>query len=260
MRDFKLEQWLVTFRVLQAQRDVLAAHPRLTDLLPDIDEVVDLIVAATGHVAPAAAPDAQRQAVAAAIGEASEAHRFVYRLIEVFAEHGPAAHRPAVKAALAALYPEGLSILTQDWSTRAGAAEGFAQRAASEPVQVGLASVRAQVPALPAFLEAAVTAGRRLGAAVTALAAANAAAASAGGAAAFPTGRAVLAECRSLWADFASTLERSTRRNRPEDLELRSKLLATYEAEAANVARRVTEKKPKPQDADPAPPPEVVVT
>lgn len=252
MRDLALEQWLVIYQVLLQQRGEIARYARLEPLLADIEDAIALIVAATGHVPVAPSPDALRQEVAAAIADATEKHRFVYRLLQAYAEYGPAAERGPVGAALAALYPEGLTILNQDWSTRAGAAEGFAQRAASPVVRAGLASVFAFAPALADYLEAAVVAGRRLAAAVTALEATNAArAASAQEARPAPSGRVALAECRALWNDFSTTLRRVTRANRPEDLALRATLLATYEKEVANSRRG----RDAEDDADEAPAP-----
>lgn len=96
-------------------------------------------------------------------------HRFVWRALNAWKVHPNVAVAEAVRLATEALYPDGLALINVSFRRQVAATEPFAERMQHAPVQAGLAALGAAGAQVVQGLEAAVSAGRALGAALKTL-------------------------------------------------------------------------------------------
>lgn len=231
MNTFTGSLWIRILTAVLGHRAKLDGRPRLAAFASDFEKVVGLIEAAL------AVPEGQDALLdslrAAARGwdkEHDDGHRSLVKLLEAFALRGAAEARAVVAAALAALYPDGLQVVTLTFAEEVGATQVLAQRAKSPVVQGGLAVVAAEVPGAAAWVERIVAAGGELGKALDAIDVrlSELAAAPKGSGIAYLQ---ALNAARRTWGLFLATVSYELVPGVPEDDALRELLVGPYERE-----------------------------
>lgn len=143
------ETLAVLFDLTQSpNREVIAAEPGLTWLLPTLDAEVVRLTGLVGNVPAEDATRDVRAALSTADGTHDDGHRFVFGLLSAFENHGSPEARRAVGITRRALYPTGLAGTQIAYRREVAEAQPFQNRARDPKVTPGLAIVSSQTPAL----------------------------------------------------------------------------------------------------------------